>query len=167
MNPLHDLIAVEYSQETPSFVVAQRARGAKRQGLLYEGRVQPRITELCKQSPKAVEYLPSPWFKYRIAAHPFRENFAQPDGLIINMNEGLVYVVEIKLRHTVDAYFQLLDRYIPLMQKFFPKDFRFCAVEVCRWFDPMMAFPTKITLREVLLEARPNEFCVHRMRIDD
>jgi hypothetical protein len=163
---LHDLVEVVFSPETPSFVTAQRARGAKRLGLKYEKEAQPLLAKACHESPKVVEYLPSPWFKYRCASHPTRWNYAQPDGLAIAPNEGLVFVVEIKLRHTADSYFQLLDRYIPLMEKFFGKDWKFCPVEVCRWYDPHTAYPTRISLRENFLDAKPTEVTVHRLRTD-
>lgn len=162
-----DILEVKWAKDTPSFVTKHRLRGAKGAGLRYEYQAQPVLATICRESSRVIEYLASPWFVYRTKDSPNRWNYAQPDGLAIAPNDGCVYIVEIKLRHTADSYFQLLDRYLPMMETFFGPGWKFIPVEVCRWYDPHTAYPCKVSLREHWLESRPNEISVHRLRVDE
>lgn len=150
----------------PSFVKARRRQGRKGAGLRYEAKVQ---SLFCEQYD---HYVASPWFQYRTDLAPQRINYSQPDGLLIDVARGLITIVEIKLTHTPDAYFQLYDKYLPIVEKFFRGEvgerlWRFAVVEVTRWYDTAIAFPTNVTLREDITLVQPNEFGVHVCRPDE
>lgn len=158
-------IEVRFSAETPNFIQSHRkARGVKGLGLRYEKKAHEYVTSVCSGSSRALEYVDSPWFTYRLQSSPTVWNWAQPDGLVIAPNEGIVYLVEIKLRHISDSYFQLMDRYLPLMERFFGPLWKFSLVELCKWYDPDLAYPCRVTLRDQLLDAKPNELSVHRWK---
>jgi hypothetical protein len=166
--PLHklpSLLAVEWNAGPPDFVRKHRARGAKGLGLRYEGKALGELEAQCDRSPRALGFIASPWFRYRTVAHPLGWFFAQPDALVLAPNEKLIYIVEIKLRHTPEAYFQLFDKYLPMMECFFGSPWKFAMVEVCQWFDPHTAMPAKVNLQRDFLDSRPNEFSAHRMKL--
>lgn len=62
----------------------------------------------------------------------------RPDGVL--MVGGTLYIFEVKIRHTTDAWWQLHHLYKPVLQIVFPK-LPIVCIEVCRSFDPMVDFP--------------------------
>ena len=143
----------------PSFVRPSRAKGARAVGLRYEKKV------LEKYSSKFPHFIASPWFRYTLRNLPERTNYAQPDGLFIDIATGLVTIIEIKYAHTADAYFQLVDKYIPIVSHFFKGgDWRFAVCEVVHWYDGATAFPTRVRLLDDPFAARPGFFGVHIVR---
>lgn len=159
---LDDLIAVEHYEGTPPFVVKRRRIGAKGRGLRYEAEV---LAALCETFAGA--FIPSPWFRYKRFTLPGVWNFAQPDGLGVDCHRGIIYVVEIKYKHTPDAYFQLYDRYLPLVDYWLNKHERLwqlAPVEICYWYDKATEYPTKVVLQREITDARPNEMSVNIWR---
>lgn len=69
-------------------------------------------------------------------------------------------VVEIKLSHCSEAWYQLFDLYIPVVQAIFP-GWEMAGVQVCKWFDPSRPVPQAPTMRERIEDAIPNAFNVH------
>ena len=107
------------------------------------------------------EYVPGPWFRYTTNEKPHRQNYCQPDGLIIRLKLGIVTVVEFKWSHTPDAYYQLVDRYLPLCEHFFGEQFEYRLLEICRWYSPQTKFPGKYGLRKDIEQIHPGEVGVH------
>ena len=108
----------------PSFVRPSRAKGAKAVGLRYERKVLDRFSRF-------PHFIPSPWFRYTLRGLPNRVNYAQPDGMFIDIATGIVTIIEVKYAHTADAYFQLVDKYIPIVSRFFAGgDWRFAVCEI-------------------------------------
>jgi hypothetical protein len=71
-------------------------------------------------------------------------------------------ILEIKLKHTPDAYFQLTNLYLPLLRRYFDRPgYSLACAEVCRWFDPWTAFPCRVRQLERLEDAKPDSFGVH------
>ena len=96
---------VKMLDETPAFIKRARGRrvgGAKLAGLKYEKLVH---REFAKQYDG--KYWAGPWISF-LAGRSAAYRTVQPDGLIIDIGAGLVTVVEIKLRHTKKAWWQLL-----------------------------------------------------------
>lgn len=166
MDPLRDLTHVEIYNGVPGFAQAKRRRaGAKGAGLRYEEVAQKTIGQSFAE--QGLAYLPSPWFKYRRSSAPDRENFAQPDGICPDVNRGIIFLIEIKIKHTPDSYFQLLDKYVPLLDRFFngrDRLWKIAPIEVCRWYDPHTAYPCKVTRIERLFDAQPKDLSVHVCR---
>lgn len=166
MEPLRDLERVEIFDGIPTFAQAHRKKsGAKGEGLRYEEKAQKILSQSFADA--GLQYLQSPWFRYWRASAPSRENFAQPDGFCPDYRRGVIYLIEIKLKHTADSYFQLLDKYVPLLEKFFndkEKLWKIAPVEVCRWYDPQVAYPCKTTFQDNILDCDPREVSVHVCR---
>ena len=125
--------------KTPPFISKakkRRATGARAAGLAYEKKAQQMLME-----KYASYYVQGPWFSF------FRDGcrqlqYCQPDGLMIDFHNGTINVVEIKLRHTSDAWWQVRHLYIPVVSKLFgERDWVYGAQEVCKWFDPDEPFP--------------------------
>lgn len=86
------------------------------------------------------------------------ERWCQPDGLYIDLRAGIVTIVEIKLKHTDAAWFQLHELYAPVVGRCFGTalwNLRFC--EIVRWYDPSIPFPGRHYLRPRIEETRPGE----------
>jgi len=169
LEPLRDLTHVELYKGVPSFAEhKRRARGAKGAGLRYEERAQPAISAAFRE--RGIEYLPSPWFKYRRRAVPSRENFAQPDGIAPDPKRGIIFLVEIKIKHTPESYFQLLDRYVPLLDCYFnrpEKLWKIAPIEVVRWYDPAVAYPCQVVRLDDIATAQPKDLSVYVCRAGD
>lgn len=156
---IEDPINVELIEGTPPFVTKKRrrARGRKGVGLRYERRAQEYL-----QEEFGFEYVPSPWFRYSLRRTPRAVNYAQPDGLLIEANRGTITIVEIKYSHCAESYFQLMDKYLPLAQAFFGEElWKFSLVEVVRWYDRDVQYPTQVRMREHIEDCKPTEIGVH------
>lgn len=160
---LNDLIEVEAYDGTPSFVRAHRARGRKGLGLRYERKVHDFFAK--QLGPF---YVPSMWFSYRRLSSPRVVNYAQPDALLLDFRSGVCTIIEVKYNHTPDAYFQLYDKYLPLLDKFFHAKekglWTFALCEVVYWYDKFVDFPCRVVLRDDVRKVRPGEFGVHIWR---
>lgn len=97
------------------------------------------------------------WFQY-LQASSGKPRYCQVDGLL-QLDDKLV-IVEIKYQHCVDAYFQLNNLYLPVIQAVYP-DTPLALCEVVKWYDPSTAFPCPIVLRDKVHKARPGDFSVH------
>lgn len=157
---LDEILEVKHLDGTPSFAQAhRRAKGAKGKGLKFEREVQEHFSD------RYDLYVPGPWFSYRTRYRPLIWNYAQPDGLLFDFKKGLLTIVEIKYSHTPEAYFQLIDKYLPLMQNFLGKElWTFSTCEVVYWYDKAISFPCEIRLCKEIEICRPGEFGVHICR---
>lgn len=154
---IQNILTVEAVNETPSFAQAKyRKNKTIGHGLKYEWKGHLHLLD-----KYGYEYVPGPWFRYSTEQNPTRINYVQPDGLIVRLKEGIVTIVEFKWSHTVDAYYQLVDRYLPLMEHFFGKDFEFHMVEICRWYSPQIQFPGKAGLKKDIDRLTPGEVGIH------
>jgi len=107
-----------------------RPRGAKKAGILYERKVQDVLIAIY-----GTAYEPSPVINYVLYGH---RKAAIPDG-ILRLGAEL-WIIEVKLAHTVRVWEQLMDRYVPLVRALEPQR-RIRAVEVCRSYDPAILMP--------------------------
>jgi hypothetical protein len=150
----------------PGFLRRKRARGAKAAGRAYEKKAQLALVEQA-QTPHTV-YLPSPWFRYVEARQLGRLRYCQPDGLFFDFSgrKRKIIIVEIKLRHTSEAFEQLYNRYLPIVATYFGCDlWHFALCEVVRWFDPATAFPVFPKLRKDIRMAEQGEVAVNICRV--
>lgn len=155
---IQNLHTVEAVTQTPSFAKTNRSLSKSiGQGLKYEldGHHMLLDTYGC-------EYVPGPWFRYTTTDAPDRQNYVQPDGLIIRMELGLVTIVEFKWSHTPDAYYQLFDKYLPVVEKFFGADlFEFRLLEICKFYSSQVKVPGRSSLRKDIGTLQPNEMGIH------
>lgn len=158
---LEEVLEVKHLDGVPRFAQGKRAkRGAKGQGLRYEAQVHA-----WAKREFGDFFIPGPWFSYRTRFSPNLWNYAQMDGLLFDFRRGQITIIEVKYSHTADAYFQLVDKYLPLARKFFgEKVWSFATVEVVFWYDKAVSFPTEVKLRKDIRLVQPRELAVHICR---
>lgn len=67
--------------------------------------------------------------------------------------------MEIKLRHTEKAWWQLKHKYATVVREVYPwMEIAYC--EVVQWFDISIPFPEIVDLRPAVRMAQPNEIQV-------
>lgn len=104
-------------------------------------------------------FLPGPWFEFHTGG---KLRWCQPDGILFDWRLGTLTLVEIKLSHTPDAYYQLKELYSPVVSRVFsPKlwSFRYC--EIVKWYDPSRQFPAPCRLREEIEDCTPDVIGIH------
>ena len=159
---IENVTDVEIMQGVPPFVKKRRRRGRKGVGLRYEAKVQKYFL-----GEYGYEYIPGPWFRYSVRDRPKVVNYAQPDGLLIQPGIGAITIVEIKYNHCAESYFQLVDKYLPLVAKLFDKSlWVFPLVTVVKWYDRDTSYPASIRLRESIDKCSTSEIGVHICRPD-
>ena len=119
----------------------------------YEERVHQHLDALYGKL-----YVPAPWFQYQEQTES-RVRYCQPDGLLFDIRLSRVVIVEVKLRHTDRAWWQLRRKYGPVLQYIYPwMEIAYC--EVVQWFDVSIPFPEEVHLRPAVRMARPDEIQV-------
>lgn len=105
-----------------------------RKGLEFEADVQIYLDRFCggagKTNAEGWTHMPSKWIQY------FDNNvrYAQPDSLLVNDALQVVIICEMKLKHTPRSIPQLLEKYVPLVQKLFP-GYTVIPLEVYKFWD--------------------------------
>jgi len=126
----------------PPFVEGKKRKpkGRKGLGVRYEKKVQRHLEDRW-----GVNYLPSPWINYndRTAGRP---RWCQPDGLLILPERGEIIICEVKYSHTEQAWWQLRQKYLPVVSKIFGKGWTYKCCEIVRWFDVATTFPGEIRM---------------------
>jgi hypothetical protein len=134
--PVRTVFASRFS-ESPLRGIRNPGTGsaAQRAGKRYEKKVLASLEKRFK-SESSITLYPSPWIAFSPTVSD--ERHCQPDLLIESPEE--IFLCEIKLSHTADAYWQLAHLYGPVVRHLFPsKPVR--LVEITRSFDPNTAFP--------------------------
>lgn len=114
-----------------------RAASAKL-GLRFEGKVLKAIAALhqtCLITGVPISFQRKHGEFYR------RAELAIPDALLIHPASRTLLVVEVKLRHSTDAWLQLNRFYLPLLRKIVGDSLVLRAVEICRYYDPSVKLP--------------------------
>ena len=89
------------------------------------------------------------------------------DGLLFSSDWQKVCVVEVKLRHTADAYFQTTKFYKPIIEKAFGSCFEVFTLEVVQQYDPRVRLPAQravVLSPEEVWDLRP---CFHPVLLRD
>ena len=142
----------------PKSFKPKRRRGARGRGLKYEDEAQKTLLD------RYDTYVDSPWFQYK-ESHESRFRWCQPDGLLILPYEGIIVIMEIKVRHTSDAWWQLKHLYFPVVSHAFPPPlWKYAFCEVVRWHDPATSFPESYTMCAEPAGLRPQELGVHILK---
>lgn len=130
---------------------------AQKLGIRYENKAQAYLEELYPDS-----YVRSPWIAFRLRGEPMLR-YCQPDGLVVDLLDQRVTIIEIKLRHMQEAYTQITGIYHPVLQYLFPQ-WKFRHVEVTRYYDPVVYFPVPVQLLSNIDLAPHGRFGVHIWR---
>jgi hypothetical protein len=139
--PAHAVRHAEFMLDPPlGLESAQRHSPAQKRGLRY----QEQVLETLDGLGAFKLFVPSPWIEFQ-DYHGRR--ICQPDGLGFHetAHGPVATVFEIKLSHTIMAYWQLRRLYEPVVRHMFPEyEVRVC--EVTRTFDPALPWPEDIAL---------------------
>lgn len=122
----------------PEFAKIKRYTGTRAEGVRFERKMQDSFLA------RFPDYVPGFWIKF-ISEGKIR--WCQPDGVHFNLMQGVITVVEFKLQHTSDAWWQTKLLYAPVLQKLFPEQlWQFEFLEVVRWYNPDVKFPEPVRL---------------------
>lgn len=109
-------------------------------------------------------YVSKLWFEY-VENGRYKARYCQPDGILFDFYNRKITVVEVKLQHTADAWWQLKHLYIPVLTKVFPPDiWEYAMVEVVKWYDRAIPFPEPVKLVSNIQSLSCGEFGVHIWR---
>lgn len=125
--------------------------------MAYERKVQKHLSELYEG------YIPSPWLEFSCGGES-EKRFCCPDGILVDIKRGLIVIVEVKLSHTADAWWQIRHLYQPLLEVLFGPNWRFAACEVTKFIDPATVFPEPFVRLRNIDDALPGKFGVHVWR---
>lgn len=147
---------VKHSRTPPPFVKPTIRRGRRRAGEIYERRVHGVL-----QRAYGDEYVASPWFIFKEAGVD-RPRWCQPDALLFQPLYATITIIECKLQHTSDAWWQTKHLYLPVICRAFPPDiWRYNICEVVKWHDPAVRFPEPYRLVADPVILGLNQFGVH------
>jgi hypothetical protein len=152
-----DIKWAHFAKEIPGFAKKKRRpRGRRAEGIRYEKRVHTHFLSLYGE-----RYVPNPWLIFCLKGSD-KLQWAQPDGLLIDLDEGKIVICEMKYQHCREAYWQLVGKYRPLMEVIFPRAlWTLTTIEVVKWYDCSVKFPATVTLRKSLEAVKVGEFGVH------
>lgn len=112
---------------------------AARMGLRFEKKV---VEALCQRySTSFATGVPFSFMEVSRAGSYSRPSTAIPDGLLLGPDGRSLCIVEIKLRHTGDAWFQLNQFYLPIVRAAIRGAFHLRTLEICANYDPGIKFP--------------------------
>lgn len=75
-----------------------------------------------------------------------RPSTAIPDGLLLSPCKRVLCILELKLRHSTDAWFQLNRFYLPIMGRICGSSMRLRVLEICKYYDPGVRLPQEKAL---------------------
>ena len=154
--PAANIDRVEHSATPPPFLRTRKRKGRKAEGIRYENKAQDMLLERFPDN-----YVPGPWFRF-LEYGQSKWRWCQPDGLLIDFHYGRITVVEIKLQHTSDAWWQVKWLYLPVLYRAFdPQIWEFTWLEVVKWYDCSVNFPERVSLCPDVLSVEPGQFGVY------
>lgn len=154
--PAGGVSEARFSHSPPPFIRPKKRRGSRRRGQLYEARVHEALGERFGDW-----YLPNPWLQFW-QADSLRDRWCQVDGLIFLPEILQVIIVEVKLHHTAQAWWQLERLYRPVLETIFlPGAWKMSSLELVRFYDPMTPFPERPAMIPDVLMSEPGRFAVH------
>lgn len=90
-----------------------------------------------------------------------------PDGLLFTPDFKRVLLIEVKLRHSGDAWYQTNKFYKPVIEKAFPKSVEVIPVEVCQFYDPRVQLPQAVAVLDDIIDAFEVRRSFHPVLIRD
>jgi len=157
-----DLEWVRLADSIPPFARKKRLHGRRRMGIKYEEKVKEHFEEAFPPKVGHPSFISGPWLEYKIL-NEGKVRYAQPDGLLVSLDTGVLTICEIKYQHTAQAYWQVMDKYLPLVERLFNTTnmWKIGVCEIVKWYDCAVVFPAHVTLRDCIASVRPGEFGVH------
>lgn len=136
-----------------------RGSAAKKAGLRYERKVISLLNE-CFEG-----LLPHQWFKWTDETGVPR--WCQTDA-VLPCADGVI-IFEVKIRGTGDAWWQLHQKYRPVVEQAIGKPAR-ALVQICRSFDPAVPYPCEVhhledISQEAILACPPGKLICYSWRL--
>lgn len=130
---------------------------AQKSGIKYERERKARLADLYGN-----KFIASPWFKYSFRDNRgyVIENICQPDGILFHPNKNELIIIEIKLMHCADAFYQLFELYLPIIKFYYPSYDSYSTLEIVKFYDCALLMPAKVILSRDELNLTPEQFCV-------
>lgn len=157
--PDSDILWAAKTTEIPHAGVRTRKTGAQKAGLAYQRKVENYLTLHRRGGALDV----GSWFVY--ACSDYRRRYCQPDVLIHGTGgfAGRISVVEIKIRWTADAWWQLRKLYLPVLNRAFPTA-TLVPLVICRSYDPAIRIAEPVRFVDCVEDAAVDAFnvLVHR-----
>jgi len=147
--PAGNITTSRLSNTPPPFLSTRKATGARAAGLRYERKVQDNLL-----GKFAERYLPAPWFIFTSDNGP---RWCQPDGILIDIEAGVLWVVEIKHSITERAWWWLNDLYVPVVRHTFGTSWIIATCTIVKWFDCRVELPERPVMCKELTQARPGQ----------
>jgi len=131
--------AVRWHTGTPNFAKGNTGgSAAQRAGISFENKVQRRLIDFHDN------YWPGPWITFSAPAPGnLGTRWCQPDGLVVDLRRGFCTIVEIKISHTADAWWQLERLYRPVVSKLMGENWEIRTVEICKYYDVETVLPER------------------------
>lgn len=134
---------------------------AKRAGMVFEDKAHLKLRDLFAEG-----YLKSPAFHF---VDDFGSHCCIPDGVILLQPDSVpvLCVVEVKLTHTPDSWWQLRKLYGPVCQHYFGQ--RPKVLEIVKNYEQSVPFPERVELVyeifDHVLNGKPDDFGVLRWKL--
>ena len=155
-SPAGFVIKPKLELEEPQFIKPYKVRGVRAAGMRYEKKVQRYLLDTFPH-----HYIASPWFTFE-KNDGAKRIWCQPDGLLIDIRAGLITIIEVKLRHTSDAWWQTRQLYLPVVRRLFGTSrWDYNILEIVRWYDPDTLFPERYKLCPEIGNLPVDKFGVH------
>ena len=154
--PVGKVTWARFADNPPDFILRARtrSRGRRRAGELYEARVHEYLARVTQF------YIPGPWIVFTEEGSA-RKRWSQVDALLCDFISGKLTIVEVKLKHTERAWWQIRRQYEPLLRYIMAKGWKFAALEIAQWCDPHLPFPEPISWCKHPADAPIGGFGVH------
>ncbi len=134
--PISEVLDAEYSARSPGWLKRHKMTGSQIAGLAHEKKGHKFFQS--SFGPEG-EYIKSPWIWFHVDGVK-KQRWCQPDGLLLREDLHLITIIEFKLKHTTDAWWQLRKLYEPVIEKIYPGwDIR--VLEVVKHPDPDQVMP--------------------------
>ena len=157
-HPAGEVISAEFITP-PAFVVPRRSKNpARASGVRYEKKVFKYLSETYPE-----ECVIAPWIRFESGGGT-KPSYCQPDTILLDIRRGTITVVEIKIKHTSDAWWQVRRLYLPVVRCIFGSDWEYIAVEITKWFDPHTKFPERfefVDASDDFAKLSPDKFHVY------
>ena len=143
----------------PPFVVTRRTKNkARADGIRYEKKAHKYLADTYED-----ECVIAPWITFTSKGRT-KPSYCQPDTILLDIRRGTITIIEIKIKHTADAWWQVRRLYLPVVQCIFGSDWEYIAVELTKWFDPHTKFPERfefVNPADPLPKLSPDKFHVY------
>lgn len=136
--PAGKVLTAEFINKSPLRAIRNPGcnTAAQKAGKRFEKKLLAKLKDL-----PLVRVAIAPWIQYQ---NELKLCFCQPDAILWLPNDAIV-IVEAKLAHTADAYWQLRHLYEPVIRRMNPES-KVYLLEITRSFDPAVRMPEEMVL---------------------